>query len=231
MSQFPVTNPLVITLDGPAGSGKTVCGRRAALALGLPFISSGLYFRAATFVALEAGISLRDEDGLTQVAHELALTFVNEEAELRVLVAGEDCTRSLKDPRVTTQIRFVAENPGVRDALSRTMRSQAEQGPLLAEGRDMGSVVFPEAPLKFFLEAGLACRVDRRLAELRAMGKDVDRAQLSQEIAARDERDRTRSISPLVIPQGAVVIDTSALRIGEVVTRIVETVRAHGPIC
>ena len=219
---------LVVTVDGPAGSGKTVCGRRAALELGIDFISSGTYFRAVTFCALKRGIPLTDEAAVEALAEGLHVTFRNDPDDLTVVVGGEDVTRALKTPEVTDQIRLVAENKGVRTALARTMRRRAEARSVLAEGRDMGSVVFPDAPLKFFLEADLECRTARRGAELRLLGSTVDPAALRREIAARDDRDRSRGVSPLVVPEGAVVIDTSALSIEEVVRAIVARVRAHG---
>jgi cytidylate kinase len=199
-----------------------------ALELGIGFLSSGFYYRAATMCALEAGITLTDEGGLARVASCLDVRFQNEPAGLRVLVAGEDRTDALREPSVTSNVRFVAENAAVRGVLGDRMRAMAACGPILAEGRDMGSVVFPGAIVKFFLNADLACRARRRRLELQGLGTAVDEERITHEIAVRDRRDATRETSPLVMPKGAVEIDTSNLSIAEVVSRIVETVRDHG---
>ncbi len=218
----------VITVDGPAGCGKTVCGRHAALALGVNFISSGGYFRAATYRALELRIPLSEGERVADLASGLQVAFSNEPADLRVLVDGMDRTDALRDPAVTSQVKFVAENVAVRRVLAQVMQAHAARGPVLAEGRDMGSVVFPEARVKFYLDADPACRARRRRLELLELGTDVAEEHLREEIAARDHRDRTRPTSPLVIPAGAVVIDTTELTIEQVVDRIVGSVRATG---
>lgn len=218
----------VITVDGPAGSGKTTCGRLAALELGVGFISSGVYFRAATYKALEEGIDLSDGEALSRLAQRLEVAFLNEPKDLRVLLAGEDRTDVLKDPDVTSRVRLVAENLEVRRILAAAMRARSDREPLLAEGRDMGTVVFPDAAIKFFLDADLACRARRRRLELLALKKEVDEGTLREEIAARDHRDSTRPASPLTVPEGAEVIDTSGLAVDQVVARIVGAVRERG---
>jgi cytidylate kinase len=192
------------------------------------FISSGGYFRAATYRALELGIPLSEGDRVSELVSRLDVAFSNEPSGLRVLIAGTDRTDALKAPAVTSQVKFVAENLAVRGVLAQVMQAHAARGPVLAEGRDMGSVVFPEAPIKFFLHADLACRARRRRRELLELGTDVPEDQLREEIAARDHRDRTRPTSPLVVPAGAVVVDTSELTIEQVVDRIVGAVRASG---
>jgi len=223
-----VQRKAVVTVDGPAGSGKTVCGRLAALELGVAFISSGLYFRAAAFEALRQAIPLEDESILAAMVGKLPVRFVNEPDSLRVLVGGEDRTDALKSPEVTSRVKTVAESPEVRRILAQAMRRTAAREPVLVEGRDMGTVVFPEAPLKFFLDADIHCRVERRRLELLRLGDKVDRALLERRIRERDERDRTREISPLRVPEGAVVVDTSRMSIEEVVDTIVRTVREKG---
>jgi cytidylate kinase len=205
---------LVVTVDGPAGSGKTVCGRLAARELGIAFLSSGICFRAVTYHALAESVPLSDEVALAALASRLADSL-----------GGEEPTDALKAPEVTAQVKYVAESPPVRAVLACMMRARAEKEPLLAEGRDMGSVVFRDAAVKLFLEADLACRVERRRAELLRLGRTVDEDELAREIAARDHRDRTRPVSPLVVPDGARVLDTSRLAIEEVVGWIVRSVR------
>ena len=220
---------LVVTVDGPAGSGKTACGRLAARRLGLTFISSGAYYRALTWAAGEEGVSLDDTGALCRLAAALDLTFEDGGEELRVLMGGRSVTDALKDRGVTVRVRHVAGNAPVRAVLNARMRLAGGTGGILAEGRDMGSLVFPAAQAKFFLEADLGARAARRLAELRGLGDSVDLERLREEIATRDDQDRRREAGPLVIPAGAVVIDTSGLTIEDVVARIVSEVtqRAH----
>lgn len=215
----------VITLDGPAGSGKTACGRLAALALGIDFLSSGLYFRALTFNLLSDAVALSDTEAVAAGAGGLDVVFENRPDALKVLVDGEEKTDALKMPEVTSQIHFVAENEKVRSVLAEKMRALAARRPLLAEGRDMGSVVFPDAACKLFITADAATRAERRARELEQLGQTVDRKALEEEITRRDERDRRRRIAPLVVPEGAEIIDSSSLAIDEAVQAIVDTVR------
>jgi len=219
-----VRKPLVVTIDGPAGSGKTVCGRLAALQLGYQFLSSGIYYRAVTYEALRSGVDLQDEEALAALASSVKITLKNEPEGLRVEINGEDCTEALKQEKVTAGVRYVAEKPAVRSAVNEVLRRFAEKHTVVAEGRDMGSVVFPAADCKFYLEASRECRVERRRRELEALGVHVEPEALRRSIEERDQRDKTRPISPLVVPQGAEVIDTTDLTVDQVVERIVRRV-------
>lgn len=220
-------DPVVVTLDGPAGSGKTACGRLAALELDWLFIASGLYYRALTYQAIQAGIAWSDTGTLERVAGGLSLVFDNQPAAFKVFLEGRDVTEALKGPDVTPHVKKIAAAPSLRAILSDVMRAQRESRSLLAEGRDMGSVVFADAPLKLYLDADLDCRVERRRLELARMGVPVDPALLRRQIAARDDSDRSRAVAPLMIPEDAVVIDTSTLTLEGTVRRIVETVKHH----
>ncbi len=219
------TRRTVVTLDGPAGSGKTVCGHGAAIRLGAAFVSSGLCYRAVTYLALRDGAAPTDAAAVARAAETMRIEFVTTPGGVCVLVDGEDLTAVLKGPEVTAQTRHAAENARVRELVGRLLRRMAEERDIVAEGRDMGSVVFADAPFKFFLQAGLACRAARRRRELAALGIDIPDERLQAEIAARDHRDATRALCPLRVPDGAVVIDTDALAVQDVVDRIVRIVR------
>jgi len=222
------TRRTVVTLDGPAGSGKTVCGQGAALRLDATFVSSGLCYRAVTYLAMRDGAAPSDAAAVARAAERLRIEFVTAPGAVRVLVGGEDLTAVLKEPEVTAQTRHAAENPRVRELIGRHLRRMAEERDIVAEGRDMGTVVFADAPFKFFLDADLACRAARRRKELAALGIDIPEERLQAEIAARDLRDATRELCPLRVPEDAVVIDTGELSVEDVVDRIVRIVRGDG---
>ncbi|HNR98859.1 MAG TPA: (d)CMP kinase [Planctomycetota bacterium] len=222
------TRRTVVTLDGPAGSGKTVCGHGAAVRLGAAFVSSGQCYRAVAYLAMRGGAAPSDAEAMARAAGGLRIEFVTTPASVRVLVGGEDLTTALKAPEVTAQTRHAAENARVRELIGGHLRRMAEERDIVAEGRDMGTVVFPHAPFKFFLRAGLARRADRRRRELAALGIDLPAERLEAEIAARDLRDATRELCPLKVPADAVVIDTDDLSVEDVVDRIVRIVRGDG---
>ncbi len=221
------TRRTVVTLDGPAGSGKTVCGHRAALRLGATFVSSGLCYRAVAYLAMREGAREDDTAALGAAAERLRIEFVTTQSALRVLVDGADLTDTLKGSAVTARTRFAAEDARVRELIGRHLRRLAQQRDIVAEGRDMGTVVFADAPFKFFLDASLECRTARRRRELEALGAPVDERRLREEIAARDHRDRTRELCPLRVPEGAIVLRTDDMTVDEVADCMVRTVRGN----
>jgi CMP/dCMP kinase len=202
----------IIAIDGPAGAGKSTVARALAARLGLEYLDTGAMYRAITLAAMRRGLDTADLDRVAELAAEVSL----EVGEHGVVVDGFDATRAIRGHEVTTAVSAVAANSGVRSELVRRQRAWAsERGGGVLEGRDIGSVVFPDAELKLYLTASPRVRAERRVAE---SGGDVDEIEAS--IARRDHHDSSRSDSPLVEADGSIVVDTTGLSIDEVLTRI-----------
>jgi len=214
----------VIALDGPAGAGKSTVARRVAQALGLLFLDTGAMYRALTWKALEQGLDLTDEDALTRLAEQSQIELVADPAGDRTRIDGQDVTTEIRTPRVTSRVSEVAKVPGVRQVLVRLQQELGRDGGVVAEGRDIGTVVFPKADVKVFLVASPAERARRRAKDLEAAGHPVDLQALEADIARRDEIDSTRAVAPLKPAEDAVLIDSDRLTIDEVVAAILALV-------
>ena len=202
----------VIAIDGPAGAGKSTVARALAARLGLEYLDTGAMYRAVTLAAMRRGIDTADLEQIAKLAEDVSL----EVGEHRVLVDGFDATTEIRSREVTTAVSAVAANSGVRAELVRRQRRWAgERGGGVLEGRDIGSVVFPDAELKLYLTASPRVRAERRVAEA---GGDVD--EIEAAIERRDHHDSSRSDSPLVEADGSIVVDTTGLSIAEVLARI-----------
>ncbi len=204
---------LVIAIDGPAGAGKSTVGRRIAVRLGLEYLDTGAMSRAVADAALRRGIPVSDDAAVAELSRTLALSVDDD----GVFVDGVDATREIRSREVTEAVSAVAANTPVREELRSRQRQWAdERGGGVIEGRDIGTVVFPDAALKLYVTASPRIRAERRVAEL---GGDVDDIAVS--IAERDRRDMERADGPLRTAEGATVVDTSELTIDEVVEQIV----------
>ncbi|MDP9465345.1 MAG: (d)CMP kinase [Actinomycetota bacterium] len=204
----------VIAIDGPAGAGKSTVARALAARLGLEYLDTGAMYRAVTFAAMGRGIDTADVDEVARLAREISLDV----SEQGVLVDGVDATTEIRSREVTAAVSAVAANSGVRAELVQRQRRWANQrGGGVLEGRDIGSVVFPDAELKLYLTATPRVRAERRVAEA---GGDVD--EIEAAIARRDRYDSSRTDSPLVEAGGAIVVDTTGLSIDQVLRRIEE---------
>ncbi len=217
---------MIITIDGPSGTGKSTVARLLAKRLGYFYLDTGATYRAVGLRALEKKIPLTDASGLTTLAKEIRITFKkNVQGQLRVLIDGKDRTRAIRQPRVSEAASCVAVYPGVRRALVLKQRRLGARGGIVAEGRDTGTVVFPYAELKFFLTASSQERARRRFEELSGAGHRVTLNKVHREIHQRDRRDRGRSASPLRQAGRAIRLDNSRLQAHEVVDRILAYVR------
>jgi len=216
----------VIAIDGPSGSGKGAVCRRVAATLGWHLLDSGALYRLVALAGHKSGLAADDEVGHAHLAGKLDIRFgVDERGGERVLLDGEEVTREIRSERAGNAASRVAAWPSVRSALFETQRRFMQRPGLVADGRDMGSVVFPDSELKIFLTASAEERARRRHKQLKEKGLSVNLAALSAEIAERDRRDATREVAPLVACRDAVVIDSTALDIDAVVDKVLALAR------
>ncbi len=207
---------IVIAIDGPSGSGKTTTARTLAREMGLRHLDTGAMYRAVTLRGLQSGLDLHDEGAMADIAESAAISFVEERGSpQRVVVDGEDVSDAIRSPVVSANVSLVSSHRLVRRAMVRRQRSLAESGGVVLEGRDIGSVVFPSADVKIYLDASIDVRAGRRLRELQERGSaaNANLQTVRQSMEERDRLDATREVSPLVIPMGARVVDTSVLSI------------------
>jgi CMP/dCMP kinase len=220
---------LVVAIDGPAGSGKSTAARRLAQRLGYTMLDTGAIYRTVALLARERGVSWDDEAALAGVATGLEVAFEFEGDLNRVFVGGpggrREVTAAIRTPDMNEGASKVSRHPAVRAALLELQRRLAAAGGVVAEGRDVGSVVFPRAEAKFFLSANPEVRARRRYEELRAVGHDADYRTVLEDQIERDRRDSTREVAPLRRADDALEIDSSALGPDEVVARMEEIVR------
>jgi len=210
----------VVTIDGPAGAGKSTVARRLAQRLGYLYLDTGAMYRAVALAARRAGIPPEDAEALAAMCRGLDLRMELRRDPPRVLLYGKDVTARLRTPEMDLLASKVSAVGPVREAMVALQRGLALKHPLVAEGRDMGTVVFPEAPHKFFLTASLEKRVERRLRERQQRGERVTRDEVRAEMRRRDEQDATRSLAPLRPAPDARIIDTTSLNVEEVVERL-----------
>ena len=213
---------MIIAIDGGVASGKSAVGRRVAEKLGLPFIDSGLMYRAITRLAAFHGIDPRDSDAVTRLADSHRVRVEGE----RVWADGTELTEGIYDTDYADALPIVSAIPGVREALVAQQRNMGESGVVMA-GRDIGTVVFPGADHKFFLVASLDEKVRRRAAQYERRGERVDEETMRKEVEQRDRVDSERPVAPLRPAHDAVIIDTDNLELDEVVERILKEIRAH----
>jgi cytidylate kinase len=204
---------MIITIDGPAGAGKSSVARALADRLGFEFLDTGAMYRCVAWACLEANIDLDDQQAIAAVAHAASFVFGQEE----VLYDGKDVTAEIRSSEAARAASIVAAVPEVREVLVKLQRETAVGRNLVTEGRDQGSIVFPDAECKFFLSADPRERARRRQLDLAEQGQTVALEEVLAQIIDRDERDRTRKIAPLIRPEDAVEIDSSTISREEVI--------------
>ena len=224
---FEMAN-LIITIDGPAASGKSTVARLLAEKLGASFLDTGAMYRAVTLAAMQAGVDMSDEEKLLEVLETGKFQFAVKEGKMTVCIDGVDITEQIREPKVTANARYIASAAKLREKLVRMQREfAAGEGKIVTEGRDQGTVAFPDADIKFYLTADSAERARRRQVELQAQGDDESLEQIQRDIEERDKSDENRTVGPLRQASDAVEIDTTDLGIEEVVEKLLRYVKEN----
>ncbi|MGA8186096.1 MAG: (d)CMP kinase [Terriglobia bacterium] len=223
-----MTEPLIIAIDGPAGAGKSTVAQMVAQRLGLAYVDSGATYRAAALKVLESGVALEDEDAVVRVVGSAEIRFVPRLPQPQVLLDGKDVTAEIRALEVTRAASRVSQLPAVRQKLIALQRSLLKPPGVVMEGRDIGTVVFPGAPLKIFLKADPEERARRRVEQNTQQGRPSSMEKILAEISSRDRRDAERQASPLVAAKDAAIIDATQLSAEEVVKKILELARDKG---
>jgi cytidylate kinase len=208
---------LLITIDGPAGSGKSTVSRLLAKKLSYLYLDTGALYRAVAWQTIRNGISATDVERVAEMCRRTEIRLHRVDDVLKVFVDAQDVTENIRTEPVGLLASTLSALPVVRSSLLTIQRESGKKGGIIAEGRDMGTVVFPDADLKFFLDADVEERVRRRYLELVVRGEKVDYPSLKKDLLCRDRQDRERAVAPLKIPEGAIMVDSTRLSIDAVV--------------
>ena len=218
--------PNIIAIDGPAASGKSTIGKRLADELGYLFFDTGVMYRAVTWIALQRGADIRDEVAVTRLAEETPIDVApasrSDGRACDVIVEGRDITWETRRPEVDANVSVVSAYAGVRREMSQQQRRIGQRGRVVMVGRDIGTVVLPEADLKIYLDASAEERARRRFEEIRARGEEADYEEILSKVRERDRIDSTRAVAPLRPAEDAVILDTDKLSADEVFARVHE---------
>ena len=221
--------PVIVAIDGPAVAGKSSVTKAVASELGFSLVDTGAIYRCVALASAEAGIASEDESGLEKLLGKLSISFKMEGGKNRVFIDGRDVSDAIRTPENSRRTSIVSARPAVRRGLlglQRQLARASEKGAIL-EGRDIGTVVFPDADVKLFITASDEARAQRRFLELQSRGSDVTLEQVLADQRARDLADSTREVAPLVAAPDAVILDTTNLTLEEVIQRVVELIRAR----
>src|SRR5438132_2738780 len=222
-----MTHHLIIAIDGPSGAGKSTLGRMLARQLGLLYIDTGSMYRAVALAVIESAIHERDDVAVASLAEQIEIDLGGDPDSLHVSLNRRDVSDRIRDEDVTQVSSIVSTIPAVRRAMVKRQRQLGQRGAVM-NGRDIGTVVFPDADVKFFLDAAVQERAERRLAEEREHNPEATYDQTLADISERDRRDTTRADSPLVAAKDAIVIDSSGQSIAEVFQRMMRIVKEKG---
>jgi cytidylate kinase len=223
----PRPNGLIVAIDGPSGAGKSTITKLLCERLGYLHLDTGAMYRAVALAVQRAGVSADDEQSLADVCRSIDIAFVRSDGCCRVMLDGEDVSAAIRTPEISLLTSKVSARKVVRDVMAGLQRALGRDGGVVLEGRDIGTVVFPDADVKFFLSASAEERGRRRYLELKARGEDVDLQRTIDEVAQRDEQDARREHAPLKRADDAIEIDSTRLTIQEVVAVMEEAIKSR----
>jgi len=218
----------IIAIDGPAGSGKSTVSRLLAARLGYLYLDTGAMYRAVALQAKRKNIDLKDTEKISRLCLDLDLHFRSLDGATRLFLGAEDISAAIRSPDMDMLSSVISTIKEVREAMTLLQRKMAEQRGVVAEGRDMGTVVFPDAECKFFIDADPEVRAGRRYRERLARGEKVSGQEVEKELRKRDDQDMTRALAPLVPAKDAILLDTTNLTVEEVVETMVRTIEGGG---
>lgn len=220
----------VVAIDGPVGSGKSAVARGLAKKIGFGYLDTGAMYRAVTLKALREKVDMTDPDALTAVARAAKIELIREDSTLRVILDGEDVTREIRSLEVTNNSYRPSQTAGVRARMVEIQREVSRNGRLVAEGRDMGTVVFPDSPAKFYIDASVDERTRRRLKEEIERGNKITFEELREQVIIRDKRDSERELSPLRKADDAIYVDSTGMTLEQVIGHLADILGKRGLI-
>ena len=215
----------LITIDGPTGSGKSTVSRLLAKRLNYSYLDTGAMYRVVGLAISRAGIDLRNEKEVAKICKSLDINFIHKGDATKIYLAQEDVTEAIRDPVIDLMASNASLLDTVRRVMTRLQKKIGSQGPLVAEGRDMGTVVFPEAKHKFYIDASLEARVSRRFRERQKRGESISREKVKADLIKRDHQDMNRKLSPLRPAKDAKIIDSTKLSPDQVVEKIIKEMK------
>ncbi len=222
-------NPIIIAIDGPAGAGKSTIAKEVAKRLGYMYLDTGAMYRSLTLKALRQHIDLNDEEKLAALARATTIDLkIGQDHTLKVLLDGNDVTEEIRTAEVTNSTFYIARLGKVREVMVERQRAIGQTANIVAEGRDIGTVVFPNAFKKFYLDADFEERTKRRFLEMKNKGVEVVSHDVQKDLEERDTKDFTRKVGPLKKADDAIVIDSTHMPIPEVVQTVINNVQSHG---
>ena len=220
---------MIVAIDGPAGAGKSTVAKILAKRLGFLYIDTGAMYRALTLKALDNNIDISDDIKINELALKTNIDLrSNSDGSLNIILDGKDVSLEIRQPRITQVVSDVSKIKGVRQVLVKMQRELGQKGNCVLEGRDIGTVVFPHAEKKFFIDATADVRVSRRFKELKGLNQDIAENDVAKDLSNRDKIDSTREVSPLRKAEDAIYIDTTKLSIEEVVSKMLELCKENG---
>lgn len=219
------THKHIVAIDGPAGSGKSTIAKLVAKKLGFFYIDTGAMYRALTLKAKKLGLNLKDDKLITELAKNTKINLEYRQDKLNVILDGEDVSAAIRKPHISNGVSEIAKIKEVRSVMTTLQRNLAEYNDSVLEGRDIGTVVFPKAQFKFYLDADFNERVNRRLKELKEKNETVTFEDISKDLAMRDKIDSTREVAPLKKADDAIFVDTTKLTIDQVVEKILSYIK------
>jgi len=217
----------IITIDGPTGSGKSTVSLLLAQRLNYRYLDTGAMYRAVGFAILRAGVDLHNKEEITKICNGLDIKFIHEGDSTKIYLGNEDVTKAIREPVIDLIASNVSALDNVRKVMTTLQKKIGSQGPLVAEGRDMGTVVFPDAQHKFYIDASLEVRVNRRFQERQKRGESISREKVKEDLIKRDHQDMNRHLSPLRPATDAKIIDTTKLSPHQVVEKIIKDIKMN----